>query len=289
MMSRITSIVSVFALLLVALAPAARVEAAFADDQRIANDVAVRLSGDRFFEGIRVVTQNGVVYLTGAVDSAATAARATQVAQGVVGVRQVVNQLQLASATPPTVVSTTTPTVVTVITPPAAPATGSVMPGQPPIDVQGVVASYDPQTRIMTLQDGRMVRVQPGHVWQATSTDAILPGRQIYARNAEPVGIQPGPIASQPGAWRIGTVDRVDVANGLLYFRDGGVVGVNASTPVTMNGQRVALSQLRPGTQIAVRMPETMTALGPTQSATGYALPGSVVVPPASTQILVFP
>src|SRR5207247_9095223 len=170
---------------------------------------AARLSGDWHFEGIRIVTQNGVVHLTGTVDSAASGARATQIAQGVVGVRQVVNQLQLASSTPPTVVSTTTPTVV--ITPPAAPPSGSaVMPGQPPIDVQGVVASYDPQTRIMTLQDGRMVRVQPGHVWQATSTDAILPGRQIYARNAEPVGIQPGPIASQPGAWRIGTVDRVD-------------------------------------------------------------------------------
>ena len=37
------------------------------------------------------------------------------------------------------------------------------------------------------------------------------------------------------------------MANGLLYFRDGGVLGVNASTPVTMNGQRVALSQIRPG------------------------------------------
>jgi hypothetical protein len=289
-MSRITSIVSVLValLLVLVLAPAAGVEASLLEDQRIANDVAARLSGDSSFSAIRITTQNGVVYLTGPVDSAATGARATQIARQVVGVRQVVNQLQLASSAPPTVVSTTTPTVVTVITPPAAPASSgsAVIPGQPPVDVQGTVTAYDPNTRIVTLQDGRMVRVQAGSVWQSSSLEAIQPGRQIYARNAEPIGIQ----TSQPGAWRIGTVDRVDQANGLLYLRDGAVVGLNATTPVTMNGQRVTLSQIRPGAQIAVRVPDTATALSQHQIATGgSALPRSVVSPFPSAEIVVFP
>jgi hypothetical protein len=285
-MSRITTIVSIIVALAL-LAPAAGVQAASLEDQRIANDVAARLSGDSRFAAIRITTQNGIVHLTGPVDSAATGARATEIARHVVGVRQVVNQLQLASsAAPPTVVTTTTPTVVTVITPPAASPPGSaVIPGQPPVDVQGLVAAYDPQTRIVTLQDGRMVRVQPDSVWQLASPEAIQPGRQIYARNAEPVGLH----TSQPGAWRIGTVDRVDTANGLLYFRDGGIVGVNASTPVTMNGQRVAVSQIRPGAQVAVRT-QTMTATGQHQGAAGgYALPGSLVASPPPAEIVVFP
>ena len=287
-MSRITSIVAILVLLLV-LAPAAGVGAASFEDQRIANDVAARLSGDSSFSAVRITTLNGVVYLTGSVDSAATGARATQITQQVVGVRQVVNQLQLASSAPPTVVSTTSPTVVTVITPPAPAASSSgsaLIAGQPPVDVQGTVAAYDPQTRIVTLQDGRMVRVQPGSVWQSASLDAIQPGRQIYARNAEPVGLQ----TSQPGAWRIGMVDRVDQANGLLYLRDGAVVSLNASTPVTMNGQRVTLSQIRPGAQVAVRVPDTTTALSQHQISTGgSALPRAVVSPFPSAEIVVFP
>jgi hypothetical protein len=151
-----------------------------------------------------------------------------------------------------------------------------------------MVAAYDPQSRILTLQDGRMVRVQPGSVWEVASTDAIQPGRHVYARNAEPVGIQTG-LAAQPGAWRIGTVDRIDLANGLLYLRDGAVVGVNAATPVTMNGQRVALSQIRPGAQIAVRMPDA-TGFGQDQvGRVEYAVPRTVTTPPASAQVLVFP
>ena len=235
-------------------APAARVEAASLDDQRMASDVAVRLSGDARFTAVRITALNGVVFLTGAVDSAATGAHAAQIAQQVIGVRQVVNQLQLAPAVPP--------------------SGGAVMAGHPPVDAQGVVAAYDPQTRIVTFQDGRMLRVQPGDVWQLASTDGIQPGRQIYARNAEPVGVQTSLAPSQAGAWRIGTVDRVDMANGLLYFRDGGIVGVNAFTPVTMNGQRVTASQIRSGAQVAVRMPETMIG--------GSALPRSVAAPPAS-------
>jgi len=101
MMSRITWTVSVLALLLAMLAPAALLEAAYLDDQRIANDVAARLSGDMRFAAIRITTLNGVVHLTGPVDSAATSASAVQIAQQVPGVRQVVNQLQLASSVPP--------------------------------------------------------------------------------------------------------------------------------------------------------------------------------------------
>jgi len=131
-----------------------------------------------------------------------------------------------------------------------------------------------------------MLRVQPGNVWQMASADVIVPGRQIYARNAEPVGIQGG-LAAHPGSWRIGTVDRVDVANGLLYFRDGGVIAMPASTPVTMNGQRVAVSHIRPGAQVAVRVP-TMTTTSQ-DIAAGYALPRSVIAPPAAAEILVYP
>ncbi len=254
--------------------------------------MAARLSGDPRFEAIRITSLNGVVYLTGTVDSAATGARATQIAQGAAGAREVVNQLQLASSSPSsTVVSAPMPTVVTVVTPPAAPAAAGmgVVPGQPPVDVHGVVRAYDPQTRIVTFDDGRVVRVHPGSIWQRVPGDAIQPGRHIYARNAEPLTIQSSVPASQAGSWRFGTVERVDVANGELYLNNGDVVAVNPSTPLTMNGQPMTLAQIRPGAQIAVRMPET-TTIGQTQSAaSGSALPRSVIAPPAATQILIYP
>jgi hypothetical protein len=140
----------------------------------------------------------------------------------------------------------------------------------------------------VTLQDGRMVRIRPGTVWQPASTDAIVPGKQIYAQGAEPVGIQ-APSSASPTGWRMGIVDRVDAANGLVYLRDGSVAQVTPSTRITVNGQPIALSQVQPGAQIAVHMPVT-TAVQDRSGVGGLAFPRPSPVPsPPSTTILVFP
>lgn len=141
---------------------------------------------------------------------------------------------------------------------------------------------------IVTLQDGRMVRIRPGMVWQPASTDVIQPGTQIYAQSAEPVGVQAPNTASTAG-WRMGIVDRVDAANGLVYLTDGSIAPVAPSTRITVNGQPIVLSQVQPGAQIAVRMPVTTAGQG-SSAAGGYALPRATVAPsPPSTEILVFP
>ena len=259
----------------------------YTDDQRLAEAVKARLAAEPGLTRVGITTRDGVVYLTGVADSTERAARAFQLANQVPGVRQVVNQMQIAAATPPPVTVVTPP----VASPPVAvsppPTSSTIFPGHPPIDVTGIVAAYDPQTRIVTLQDGRMVRIGTGTiVWHAAPSNVIQPGQQIYARNAEPVSVQGLSTVADPGWWRMGIVDRVDAANGLLVLRDGTAVRITSSTPLTMNGQQISLSHIRPGAQVALRMPTTVSG---GSAAGGYALPGPTAAPASSSVIFVYP
>jgi BON domain-containing protein len=258
-----------------------RTAGGYPDDHAISSAVRTRLAADPTLTAVGVTTQQGVVYLTGTVPSADRASRATQLAQQVSGVRQVVNQVRVASATPP---------AVTVVTPPAAatsPAPSAVIPGHPPVAVSGIVAAYDPRTNIVTFQDGRMVKIRSGKVWQPAGIGTIQPGQAIYAQDAEPVGMRVSNAPTQMSGWRMATVDRVDDGNGIIYFTDGSAVRVTASTPITVNGQRIALSQVQPGAQIAVRIPDPVA---PSQPSTGgYAFPRAGSAPMPSTEVWIFP
>jgi BON domain len=265
----------------------------YVDDSRIASDVRARLAADSAsnFSRVTVTSSNGVVYLTGPVDSAERSARAARLAGDVSGVQRVVNNLQIASASPSsTVVVTPAPT--TVVTSPQPVVT---VPEQPAIDASGVVAQYDAQTGTVTFQDGRMVRITSASgVWGPASPAVLQPGAQVHVHNAVPVGYQP--TGAQPGitSWRMGTVNRVDQANGLIYLNDGSLVHVGPSTALVYGSQRIALSQIQPGSQIAIGMSGAPVTTGPaptvtqvTPSTSGSALPRQTVVPIESPQVQV--
>lgn len=262
----------------------------YIDDQTLTTEVKTKLVADRLanLTRVNVTTQNGVVYLTGTVDTPDRAQRAADLANSVSGVRQVVNQIQVASTTPPSVASTpssASPTVTTL--PPTATATSTASNGagaQAPVDVTGTVAHYDPQTGIVTLQDGRMVRIAPtASVWQAQRAGDIQPGQQLYLRNAVPVGMQPSGAQASTGNWRLATVSRVDTAANMLYLTDGTALQVQPTTRLTVNGQPIALSQVQPGAQVAVLTGGT-SSTAPTPS----ALPRSTAGTPSSSPIVIF-
>jgi hypothetical protein len=272
----------------------------YVDDSRIASDVRARLAADSAsnFSRVTVTSSNGVVYLTGPVDSAERSARAARLAGDVSGVQRVVNNLQIASASPSsTVVVTPAPTTVVTSPQPVVTAPQSVVtvPEQPPIDASGVVAQYDAQTGTVTFQDGRVVRITSvSGVWGPASTAVLQPGAQVHVHNAVPVGYQPTGV--QPGitSWRMGTVNRVDQANGLIYLNDGSLVHVGPSTALVYGSQRIALSQIQPGSQIAIGMSGASVTTGPaptvtqvTPSTYGSALPRQTVVPIESPQVQV--
>jgi hypothetical protein len=228
-----------------------RPTAQYADDQKITADVKSRLVADQASNLTRVgvTTTNGVVNLTGAVDSPDRAARAALLASQVPGVRSVVNNIQVAAAPP----VTATPSVTTSRDYQQA----NVTPGQPPIDAAGTVAQFDPQTGLLTFQDGRMARVtSETTVWGPANLSAIRPGAQVLVQHAQPVGFHPASTApAGVSTWRMGTVNHVDRTTGLIFLNDGTVVRVGPSTVIQSGDRRVGLAQIQPGSQIAIGMP----------------------------------
>jgi hypothetical protein len=168
---------------------------------------------------------------------------------------------------------------------------------QPPIDASGVVAQYDQQTGTLTFQDGRVVRITSASgVWGPASTTVLQPGAQVHVHNAAPVGYQP--TGAQPGitSWRMGTVNRVDQANGLIYLNDGTVLHVAPSTALVYGGRRITLAEIYPGSQIAIGMsgssaspspPPPTAQVMPGSSTYSSALPRQAVVPLESPQVQV--
>jgi hypothetical protein len=231
------------------------------------------------------------------VDSADRAARAARLAGEVAGVQRVVNNLQIASASPSsTVVVTPAPTTVVTAPSPVVTTSPSVVnvPEQPPIDASGVVARYDAQTGTLTFQDGRVVRItSTSGVWGPASTGVLQPGAQVHVHNAVPVGYQPTPAPSAGvSSWRMGSVNRVDQASGLIYLNDGSVVHVGPSTSLVYGSRRIPLAEIQPGAQIAIGMPGTSASTAPASTATTVtsgssvsALPRQVPVPIESPQV----
>ena len=271
----------------------------YVDDSRIASDVRARLAADSAsnFSGVTVTSSNGVVYLTGPVDSAERSARAARLA-GDVSVDTLAESFSIEAETRSIAFSTSAGSISwtsSKITASSGVDSVVTVAEQPPIDASGVVAQYDAQTGTVTFQDGRVVRITSvSGVWGPASTAVLQPGAQVHVHNAVPVGYQP--TGGQPGitSWRMGTVNRVDQANGLIYLNDGSLVHVGPSTALVYGSQRIALSQIQPGSQIAIGMSGASVTTGPaptvtqvTPSTYGSALPRQTVVPIESPQVQV--
>jgi hypothetical protein len=132
---------------------------------------------------------------------------------------------------------------------PALP-TVSTPAGHPPIDASGTVARVDRQNGIITLQDGRMLKMTDQTlVWQPSRIDALYPGGQVFVRNAQPV------FASTPGApvgTRMGTVLSVDPTDALVRLDDGTLVRVAPATTLRMGERDLRLSDLRRGDEVLI-------------------------------------
>jgi len=155
------------------------------DDATLTTEIKAKLTADTLsnLTKIGVNTRDGVVTLTGDVDSLERKARAVQIASSVRGVRQVVDNVQvMGPAAPP-------------------PPTASV-PGQPTFEVTGVVSQVDPSTGTIILQDGRVLRMTGNTlVWQPTSIQALRPGAQVLVRGAERLTVGQGAPGPSNVAW----------------------------------------------------------------------------------------
>jgi hypothetical protein len=161
-----------------------------------------------------------------------------------------------------TVVSQVPRVVAPTPAPVAVPAPGA----HPPVDVSGTVAQVDRQNGIVTLQDGRLVRLtEASRVWQPARLDALRPGTQVYIRNAQAAALGPGQTGVDT---RMGTVVRVDSSDALIMLDDGSFVKVRPATKVHMAGRTLAITELRPGDEIVIR-PHAGVAASPPPAVSG--------------------
>jgi len=166
------------------------------------------------------------------------------------------------------------------------PTTGAVA-APSSLGVLGTVAQVDRQNGVITLQDGRMVRLNSQSVaWQATPIASIQPGTQIYVANTQPAAVAPQqPVAvvpPQPGAVSppptiVGTVRRVDRGSSVIALNDGTYVKVLPKTRLQSGGRTMTISELKPGDGIAVWPSGGSTITGTTTVPNGEAPPASAI------------
>jgi hypothetical protein len=138
----------------------------------------------------------------------------------------------------------------------------------PPIEAMGTIASVDRLNGIVTLQDGRMLRVTDGNIWQPVRLGTLQPGTQVYLSNAQPAGYRaagaavPAPtITTWTDRDVMARVQRVDPTGNRIILSDGTVVAVSPGTRMHMHsGQAIAVRDLRPGDEIVIHMREPATA-----------------------------
>jgi hyperosmotically inducible periplasmic protein len=156
------------------------------DDATLTTEIKAKLTADTLsnLTKIGVNTREGVVTLTGDVDSLERKARAVQIASSVRGVRQVVDNVQVLGG------------------PAAPPPPMSSVPGQPTFEVTGIVSQVDPSTGTIILQDGRVLRMTGNTlVWQPTTIQTLRPGTQVLVRGAERLTLGQGGAPGSTAAW----------------------------------------------------------------------------------------
>jgi hypothetical protein len=186
-------------------------------------------------------------------------------------------EVRLADVEPGWVLVTAGPTVATgtIVVQPTAPPR-AVAPPAPSVDATGTVASVDPRMGMITLQDGRVLRMTPGTtVWQPVTIGSVMPGASVFVRNAEPLDFRPVTALSANQPWRMGTVASVDAATSRVVLSDGTIVQLPAGAQATIKGRSLTIAELRPGDEIIVGLPagSAIAVTGPGVS----ALPRQVV------------
>jgi hyperosmotically inducible periplasmic protein len=255
-----------------ASAAGARTVGQVIDDSRITTEVKGKLVADKVsnLTRITVKTEDGIVYLSGDVDTPERRDRATQSALDVKGVKQVVNNVRVTGTSGSSPSATAAPSPAPPPAPPApAGATSSGIPQgsalpSPPVDATGTVASVDPGNGTITLEDGRVLRATVGTaVWTGTTIQSLQPGTRVFLRGAQPVDFRE---AIMPRAsWRMGTVSRVDTARNLIILTDGTTIRVSPSTTFQVWARRLTLADLEPGSEIVIRTPLS-PASGPAEA-----------------------
>jgi hyperosmotically inducible protein len=230
------------ALVLLAASPGhARSIGQVIDDAAIVASVTARITAERLSNLFRidVKSNEGVVTLSGTVDTPERRDRLVQLASWANGVKSVVNNIQVSGA------PTSPPTATT---PPPSPARPS---GGARVDATGSVVSVEPSTGRLGLADGRVLRAtDETMIWQSSTLQALRPGTRVMIRDGSPVGLEGR--AARTGDWRMGTVSRLDRAAGWLILTDGTTVRVSPSTIVQRGSERLTLDALQPGSEIVV-------------------------------------
>jgi len=94
-------------------------------------------------------------------------------------------------------------------------------------------------------------------VWQqAPAIGTLLPGAQVFVRDAVPVGYLPsGAAAPAPaGQYVMGTIARVETVRQEVVLNNGTVVYVGPNAMLRSGAGRLAITQLRPGDEILVQV-----------------------------------
>ena len=127
----------------------------------------------------------------------------------------------------------------------------------PPVDAIGTIASIDQQAGIVTLQDGRMLKItEQTTFWQQRSKGEVQPGAQVFVDDAKPVAFRERGKAEMKadGSMRMGTVAMVDPQTKVIILTDGTRVQMGPTAVIRFNGQPVAVTELTPGSEIVVRV-----------------------------------
>ena len=253
MRNRVTVLILAVLIVAVGASPGhARTFGQMLDDAAIVASVKAKLTADRLSNlwDIDVKASEGVVTLSGTVDTPERRDRMVQIAGWASGVKSVVSNIQVSGAD---ATSAKAP-------PPAGPQpTSGAM-----VDVTGSVATKDPATGTLTLADGRVVRVTDATtIWQSGTLQALTPGAPVLIRNGAQVGLEGDASrsgaaqsgASRLGEWRMGTVRRVVPATGELILSDGSVLKLSPTTVVKRGTERLTLDALQPGWEVVVKAP----------------------------------
>jgi hypothetical protein len=226
-------------MVLAASAAEARSVGQVIDDATVVAEIKAKLTADKIsnLTQVGVKADSGIVTLSGTVDSEERRTRAAQIASGVHGVKGIVNTIQVKTA------GTTAP----------APTAAAPSP-QPTVEVTGSVAQVNPTSKMVKLQDGRILRLTDRTLaWQPTTPTALKPGDQVILRDVEFVGYEPTVQTPQSAGWRMGTVRLADPATNQITLSDGTVLRITSSTVVRRGNDRVALEQFTPGSEVVFR------------------------------------
>jgi len=166
----------------------------------------------------------------------------------------------VAAPAPATITTAPAPSTTTVVPGPSVPAAATAR-SYSGIEVSGKVAAVDAATGIVTFQDGRMVRISSGQVWQQVGLAAIQPGTDVLVSNGTPVGYRSTLMPTWTERDVMGRVLSVDPGANQVMLSDGTIVTVSPSTKMALaGGQTLTVGELRPGDQVVVRVTPSGTA-----------------------------